>query len=133
MADTAFAPALAELTAADRTSDPALAGPYFESYVMQQLRPQVDGIRGALTHVRTGSGEHEVDAVIETGHRHVIGVEVKLGVRPSSADARRLGWLRDQLGDLFAHGFVVHTGGDSCPLGDRIWALPVSVLTSPAG
>lgn len=76
VADTALALALAELTAADLTSDPALAGPYFESYVMQQLRPQVDGIRGALTHVRTGSGEREVDTVIETGHRHVIGVEV---------------------------------------------------------
>lgn len=128
LADTAMALALAELTVADLRADPSTAGRYLESYVLQQLRPQVDRVGGALMHVRTGAGEHEVDAVVEVGRR-LLGVEVKLGTRPTRADARQLEWLRDQLGDRFAHGFVVHTGADCYLLGDRIHAVPVDHLT----
>lgn len=127
LADTALALVLAGVDAAELLSDPALAGRYLESYVMQQLRPQVDAIGGALRHMRTGAGEHEVDAVIGAG-RDVYALEVKLGVRPVVADARHLAWLRDRLSDRFVVGFVAHTGADSYELGDRIWAIPISDL-----
>ena len=59
--------ALAGVDAGRLSGDPALAGRYLESYVMQQLRPQGDAIGGVLTHMRTGAGQHEVDAVVEVG------------------------------------------------------------------
>ena len=108
-------------------ADPPLAGRYLESFFMQQLRPQVDGVRGFLSHLRTSAGEREVDAVVEVG-LDVYGFEVKYGTNPTIADARHLAWLRDGLGARFAAGFVVHTGGDSFSLGDRLWALPAHQL-----
>lgn len=124
LADAALSLSLAGVGVDSLTADPTLAGRYVESFVMQQLRPQVDAVRGALSHLRTGAGEREADAVVELG-TDVYGIEVKYGTQPSHADARHLGWLRDELGDRFRAGFVVHTGGDSFPLGDRIWAVPV--------
>lgn len=129
-ADTALALALAGVDRAALEVDPGLAGRYVESFVLQQLRPQVDRVGGALSHLRTGSGEREVDAIIELG-LDVYGVEIKYGTRPSAADARHLAWLRDGLGGRFVAGFVVHTGGDSFPLGDRLWAVPVDDLWTP--
>lgn len=127
LADTAMALTLAELSTDDLQRDPTLAGRYLQSFVMQQLRPQVDRVRGSLMHLRTAGGEREIDAVIEAGST-LIGMQVKLGRRPSRADAKPLEWLRDQLGDRFTHGHVVHTGSDAYPLGDRVSATPLALV-----
>lgn len=127
LADTALALALAGVDVDDLRADPTLAGPYLESFVAQQLRPQVDRAGGAIAHVRTGAGQREIDVVIEVAGR-VHAFEVKYGPNPKPADARHLGWLRDDLGDRFATGHVIHTGGDVYSLGERIWALPIDHL-----
>ena len=127
LADVALSLALAGVDTDRLVGDPTLAGRYLESYVMQQLRPQVDMVGGALTHLRTGAGEHEVDAVVEVGG-DVYAVEVKLGLRPAASDADHLVWLRDHLGDGFVAGFVAHCGADSYALADRIWAIPITDL-----
>ncbi len=127
LADTALSLSLAGLDVPDLVRDPTLAGRYVESFAMQQLRPQVDAVRGSLSHLRTGAGEREIDAIVEVGI-DVHAFEVKYGTKPSVADARHLAWLRDELGDRFRAGFVVHTGGDAFPLGDRLWALPLDQL-----
>ncbi|GAB4078613.1 hypothetical protein GCM10028781_33820 [Nostocoides australiense] len=51
------------MTPAELRAEPTSAGRFVESFVLQQLRPQADAVSGELMHVRTGSGEHEVDAV----------------------------------------------------------------------
>lgn len=127
LADVALSLSLAGVDADVLTEDPTLAGRYVESFAMQQLRPQIDLVRGALSHLRTGAGEREIDGIVEVG-TDVYGIEVKYGQRPSGSDTRHLGWLRDALGDRFRVGIVVHTGGDTFPLGDRIWAVPLHAL-----
>jgi len=67
LAHTALSLSLAGVAAVDLVADPPLAGRYVESFVMQRLRPQGAAVRGALSHVRTGAGEREVDAVVEVG------------------------------------------------------------------
>ncbi|WP_454301323.1 ATP-binding protein [Salana multivorans] len=132
LSDTALALALADVEIGDLRSDPGLAGPFLESFVLQQLRPQVDRVGGSLAHVRTAGGEREVDVVIEVGPR-LYGVEVKLGSRPGPRESRHLDWFREVWGTKFGAGFVIHTGADTYPLGDGIWAVPVEVLTGAAG
>lgn len=127
LADTAMAIALARLTPADLRDDPTTAGRLLESFVLQQLRPQVDAVSGELMHVRTGSGEHEVDAVVEVASG-MLGFEIKLGARPSRADVRQLEWLRDQLGDRFRMGFLVHTGTGCYSLAERVLAVPLGLV-----
>lgn len=127
LGDTALALALAGVDRATLEAEPATTGRYFESFVMQQLRPQVDAVHGRLAHLRTSGGEREIDAIVEVGQT-VHAFEVKYGARPDARDARHLAWLRDELGDRFANGYLVHTGGDTFQLDDRIWAVPVHVL-----
>lgn len=127
LADTALALALARVGADDLVADPSLAGAYLESFVLQQLRPQADLAGVDLSHLRTTAGTHEVDLVVEIDER-IIGLEVKHAPRPTASAARPLAWLRDQLGDRFSQGYVVHTGQEAYALGERIWAVPVGDL-----
>ncbi|MBK6441184.1 MAG: hypothetical protein IPH27_16305 [Actinomycetales bacterium] len=43
-------------------------------------------------------------------------------------ESASLGWLRELLGDGLDHGFVVHTGRDCYPLGERLLAVPLSLV-----
>jgi uncharacterized protein len=36
--------------------------------------------------------------------------------------------LREERGDAFVAGVVIHAGEQTLPFGDRLWALPVSAL-----
>lgn len=58
----------------------------------------------------------------------VFGFEVKAGGAPQSRDARHLAWLRDELGERFIGGAVLHTGPHTYPLGDRIVAAPIATV-----
>ena len=44
------------------------------------------------------------------------------------SDAKHLMRLRDAVGDRFAAGVVLYLGDRVVPLGDRVWALPVTSL-----
>ncbi len=52
------------------------------------------------------------------------GLEIKLTSTPTARHARHLTMLRDKLANRFTVGLVVHTGTQTLPLGDRIWAVP---------
>lgn len=71
-----------------------------------------------------------MDIIVEYGGGRVLGLEVKATSTPKPADGRHLSWLRDELGDRFIGGIVLHTGARPLPLGDRIVAAPVSSVWS---
>lgn len=127
LVDTALALALAGLDIEDLRRDPALAGRYVESYVVQQLRAQIGVLGGRLWHVRTSAGEREIDVLADLGSIRV-AVEVKMSPRPDSSDAKHLSWLRDSLEDEELLCVVVHTGSDTYLIEDGIWALPIGLL-----
>ena len=72
----------------------------------------------------------QVDLLLETASGQLIGIEVKAAATVTASDARHLAWLRDQTGDAFAAGIVLHTGPYAFPVSDRIVAAPVSTLWS---
>lgn len=84
--------------------------------------------RPRLYHLRTEQGRQEIDLLAEVGAGSVIGIEVKASSAPDAAAARHLSWLRDQLGERFLAGVVLHTGPRSFPLDERITAAPISAL-----
>lgn len=107
-----------------------LAGALFETTVVTEIAKQAGWSERLvdLSHFRDRNGP-EVDLVVEdrrTGQ--LAGVEVKLGASPAASDARHLALLRDALGPRFAVGIVVYTGEHTLPLGERLWAVPVSAL-----
>jgi uncharacterized protein len=105
--------------------DVNLLGRLLDTFVVAQLRAELTGseTRPRLYHLREEHGRYEVDIVAELGGQAVLGFEVKADAAPDRDAARHLIWMRDRLGDRFAHGVVFHTGPSAFELSDRISAL----------
>lgn len=110
--------------------DGDLLGRVLDTFVAAQLRAEVDVARNRarLYHLRQEQGRHEIDLLAEVGAERVIGIEVKASSAPDGSSAAHLAWLRDQLGDRFLAGVVLHTGPATYSLGDQITAAPISTL-----
>ncbi len=115
---------------AHRLGEPGgAAGPMMENFVLMELARQLSWSeqRGRLFHYRT-KDQVEVDAVIETPDGRVIGIEVKAGATVRSEDLRGLRHLAELLGDRFVAGYVLYTGGQTLPFGEKLRAVPVDAL-----
>ncbi|WP_344503023.1 ATP-binding protein [Dactylosporangium maewongense] len=105
------------------------AGPMMENFVLMELARQLTWSteRGTLHHYRTKDGV-EVDAVIETPDGRVIGIEVKAGATVRTEDLTGLRGLANALGERFVAGYVLYTGQQTLPFGDKIRAVPLDAL-----
>ncbi len=110
--------------------DGNLLGRMIDTFVAAQIRPElaVAQSRPRWYHLRDKNGRHEIDVVIEYGGGQVAGIEIKSTAAPGRDDARHLQWLRDELGNRFVSGVVLHTGPHAFELADRIIAAPISTL-----
>lgn len=110
--------------------DGDLLGRVLDTFVAAQLRSELPlaRTRPRLYHLRTQQGRHEVDLVAELAGGGIVAIEVKADSAPRSDAARHLAWLRDQLGDGFVAGVVLHTGPRVYALGERISAAPICSL-----
>ena len=100
-----------------------------ENFVVMELARQLTWAeeRGRLYHYRTKE-KQEVDAVIETPDGRVIGVEVKAGATVRTEDLSGLRNLANHLQDRFVAGYVLYTGQQTLPFGDKIRAVPLDAL-----
>ncbi len=112
--------------------DGDLLGRLLDTFVTAQLRTEATVAANShrLFHLRTEQGRHEIDFVAEIGAHRVVGIEIKASAAPTAHDARHLLWLRDQLGDRFSAGVVLHTGPATYRLADSITAAPICTLWS---
>jgi predicted AAA+ superfamily ATPase len=110
--------------------DGDLLGRTLDSFVAQQLRPELAASRERprLHHLRTKGGEHEIDMLLELGGFKVIAIEVKATAAPTADDARHLRWLQGELGDRFLAGVLLHTGPRTYGVGEGIVAAPIGCL-----
>jgi len=110
--------------------DGDLLGRIIDTFVVSQLRPEIaiSSRRPRLYHLRTKEGRQEVDLLLEFGGDKVIGIEIKASAAPGADAAKHLAWLRDELGDRFLAGVVLHTGPRLYTLGEKIAAAPISTL-----
>ena len=125
--DPALVGASLGMNAAAIMGDPDLFGRVLDTFVMSQLRPELalEVPPPRLYHLRDTNGRREVDIVSEHAARSIVGIEVKASAAPSTDDARHLIYVRDELGDRFLAGAVLHTGPSMFELAPRIFALPV--------
>lgn len=105
------------------------AGPMMENFVVMELARQLTWSeeRGRLYHYRT-KDRQEVDALIETPDGRVIAVEVKAGATVRTEDLSGLRNLARHLGDRFVAGYVLYTGQQTLPFGEKIRAVPIDAL-----
>jgi len=110
--------------------DGDLMGRMLDTYVMSQVRAEMRATNPELRayHLRLEGGRHEVDLLLEVPDGRLIAIEVKADAAPATSSARHLRWLRDELGDRFVAGMILHTGPRPYVLSDRLLALPICCL-----
>lgn len=103
---------------------PALDGRHFENLVLVDLLVWRDGQAPApeITYWRTTT-DREVDFVIESGER-LLAIEVKATTRPRIPDITGLRLFRQEYGDRFVGGLLLHAGSQVEWLADGILAAP---------
>jgi uncharacterized protein len=111
---------------------PDMLGRLLDTFVAAQLRAELVASSNdpRLYHLREEQGRRAVDLLIETAGGQLIGIEIKAAATVTTAGARHLAWLRDETGDAFAAGVILHTGPHAFPVSDRIVAAPVAALWS---
>jgi hypothetical protein len=110
--------------------DGDILGRLLDTFVVSQIRSELPlgDVRPRLYHLRTEGGRHEIDIVAEMGAGDIAALEVKAHSAPGKESARHIAWLRDQLGDRFVGGVVLHTGPRVYRLDEGIIAAPICAL-----
>jgi predicted AAA+ superfamily ATPase len=130
LTDTSLLTAALHLDKLAVMRDGNLLGRLIETYVLAQIRPELElaGFTPRLYHLREKNGRHEIDLIAELSGGDVVAIEIKSSAAPTRSDARHLEWLREQLGERFLAGAVLHTGPRPFQLGERVFALPICTL-----
>ena len=111
-------------------------GQVLETFVFGELLKHTTSAEGdyQLLYYRDAD-KVEVDIVIENAAGQLVGVEVKASATVKASDLRGFRKLAALAGDQFKMGVLLYDGAETLPLGDGIWAAPVSSLwgTAPGG
>lgn len=124
---------LAHLLAADTqriADDDQVTGRILENFVAMEVIKHATWAQtdARVHHYR--DGRDEIDIVLESRSGGIAAIEVKAGASLRERDWRAVAKLRDRSGARFRAGAIIYTGRQTLPLGDRIWAVPVSGLWS---
>ena len=127
--DSGLLAALLDLGVVEVQQDRTRFGHVLETFVFGEL----------LKHTTTADGDYrlmyyrdadkfEVDIVIENAAGQLVGVEVKAAATVREGDLRGLKKLAGLAGSQFKMGVLLYDGAETLPLGDGIWAAPLSSL-----
>jgi hypothetical protein len=127
--DSGLLSSLKDLTVDVVQQDRTRFGSMLENFVFAEL----------LKHASTAEADYrllyyrdhdqiEVDLVIENAMGALIGVEIKAAATIRESDLRGLKRLSAVAGDAFWLGVILYDGTETLPLGDRLWAAPLSSL-----
>jgi predicted AAA+ superfamily ATPase len=127
--DSGLLASLLDLNAEEVHQDRTRFGYVLETFIYGEL----------LKHTTTADGDYhlmyyrdadkfEVDVVIESAAGQLVGVEVKAAATVKENDLRGLKKLAGLTGSQFKMGVLLYDGSETMPLGDGIWAAPLSSL-----
>lgn len=129
IADTGMGAALVNLDS-NALARSLHAGALLESFVVGEIRKQMGWSEEVTMFHFRDRDDHEVDIVLETPDRRIVGIEVKSATTVDQRDLRGLRYFAQKLGPDFVRGIVFYTGQVAIQLGDdpRMCALPLSLL-----
>jgi predicted AAA+ superfamily ATPase len=127
--DSGLLSTLIDLSVEEIYKDRTRFGNVLESFVFGEL----------LKHTTTAEGDYrlmyyrdtdkfEVDIVIENAAGQLVAVEVKAAATVKSTDLRGLKKLANIAGDSFKMGVLLYDGTETLPLGNDLYAVPLSSL-----
>lgn len=111
--------------------DRSQLGAILESFVCSELLKLAYASAGRFRfyHFRD-KDKNEVDLVIEDRLGRVVGIEVKASSTVTSSDFKGMRRLQSDVGDRFVAGFVLYDHDRPVPFGDKLSAVPLSLLWS---
>ncbi len=134
--DSGLLAVLVNLSFEEVRKDRTRFGHALETFVFGELLKHTTSAEGdyQLLYYRDAD-KVEVDIVIENAAGQLVGVEVKASATVKASDLRGLRKLAALAGDQFKMGVLLYDGAETLPLGDGIWAAPMSSLwgAAPAG
>jgi uncharacterized protein len=120
---------LAELSTVGETLDHVRFGHILESFIYGELlKINAAAERNYEILYYRDHDQYEVDLVAEDASGRIVGVEVKASATVKVSDLRGLKRLASLAGNQFTMGVVLYDGTETLPLGDRLWAAPISTL-----
>jgi predicted AAA+ superfamily ATPase len=127
--DSGFA---SHLCGADETrlrNDHTAVGRLVESFVAGEILKQSSWTRHPVRmfHYRSQNGD-EIDLLLEDRAGRVVALEIKMAETITGRDTRGMAGLRDEIGENFVSGIVLHPGREAISLGDRLLALPIGAI-----
>lgn len=127
--DSGLLAMLMDVRSKDVHADKGRYGHVLESFVFGEL----------LKHMTTADSDYrplyyrdadkfKVDVVIENSAGQLVGVEAKASATVKERDLRGLKKLANLAGDQFTAGVLLYDGDETMPLGNNLWAAPLSTL-----
>lgn len=108
--------------------DGTLLGDLFESLVTLCVRVYAQAGEARVGHLRTFSGDREVDLIVERADGRIVAIEVKLSQTVDDRDVRHLNWLAATVGDELLDRLVVTTGSFAYRRADGVAVVPAALL-----
>lgn len=109
-------------------ADDQVTGKVLENFVVTEVLKHADWATTDSSAYHYRQREDEVDLVLESRTGDIVAIEVKAAASGSRRDIRAVEKLRDKVGARFKAGVVVCPCEQTVPLGDRLWAVPLSGL-----
>ena len=127
--DSGLLSTLIDLTPAIAMQDRSRFGHVLETFVYGELLKHATSADGdyQLLYYRDHD-QFEVDVVVENSGGQLVGVEVKAAASVGISDLRGLKHLASIAGEQFKLGVILYDGTETLPLGERLWAAPISSL-----
>lgn len=127
--DTGLLCHLLGLDEARLRSDDLMTGAVLENFVGAELLKllSLSPDRIGLFHFRSHT-HREIDFILEAADGSVVAIEVKKTAAPTGDDFRHLRQMKEDLGDRFRRGLVLHTGDTLAPFGPDLYAVPIAAL-----
>ena len=127
--DSGLLSTLIDLTPAIAMQDRSRFGHVLETFVYGELLKHATSADGdyQLLYYRDHD-QFEVDVVVENTAGQLVGVEVKAAASVGISDLRGLKHLASIAGEQFKLGVILYDGTETLPLGERLWAAPISSL-----
>ena len=127
--DSGLLSTLAGLTPVSAGQDRTWFGNVLETFVFGELLKHTTIAEGdyRMFYYRDHD-QYEVDVVIEDAGGRLVGVEIKAAATVREGDLRGLKRLAGLAGDKFRLGAILYDGTETMPIGDRLWAAPISTL-----
>ena len=127
--DAGLLATLLDLTTEEVLQNRTRFGHVLETFVFAELLKHTTTSEGdyRLLYYRDAD-KYEVDVVIENAAGQLVGVEVKASATVTKEDLRGLRKLASLAGAQFKMGVLLYDGDETLPLGEGIWAAPLSTL-----